>query len=154
MEPDAFGWIPLGSAKKPGSQWHLETIMVCHLSAVKAKRYKQRDAISFILPSTFQSLKSTLRDSFEILPINWARAGKRGSRCEMLRLIRRSEMGTSGVDAKLRPRCKPFMAELSSVAGSGNLRCTGCTHREAICHFGRHSSRTDAARKQSALAVR
>ena len=52
-EPDAFGWIPLGSAKKSGSQWHPERMMGCHLSVVKAKRYKNRDAKSFTLAFHF-----------------------------------------------------------------------------------------------------
>ena len=77
MEPDGFGRVPLGSAKKPGSQWHPEKMTGCHLSAVKAKRYKKLDAISFILPSTFQSLKSTLWDGLETLPIN--RASEHGN---------------------------------------------------------------------------
>ncbi len=47
-----------------------------------------------------------------------------------------------------------LMAELMCGAGSGNLRCTGCALREAICHFGRYSERTDVARKTGALVVR
>ena len=82
-----------------------------------------------------------LWDCLETLPI------KRAWQRESWRRVRRSGMGTSGVDAKLRPRCEPVMAELMCGAGSGNLRCTGCAHREAICHFGRYSERTDVARK-------
>ena len=103
MEPDAFGWVPLGSAKKSGSQWHPEKMAGCHLSAGKTSRYKNRDAISFILPSTFQPLKSTLWDCLETLPIN--RASEHGNAkvgggygalgWELLALMRSSGQGVN-----------------------------------------------------------
>ncbi len=102
-EPDGFGWVPLGSAKKPGSQWHPEEMTGCHLGNGKTRRYKNRDANSFILPSTFQSLKSTLGDGLETLPIN--RASEHGNAkvgggygalgWELLALMRSSGQGVN-----------------------------------------------------------
>ena len=125
--------------------------MGCHLSVVKAKRYKNRDAKSFTLAFHFLIAEINALGLFGDLA---DQPSKRAWQRESWRRVRRSGMGTSGVDAKLRPRCEPVMAELMCVAGSGNLRCTGCALREAICHFGRYSERTDVARKTGALVVR
>ena len=126
----------------------------CHLSGGNTSTCKNRDAKSFILPSTFQLLKSTLWDGFETLPISGTRAGTRGSRCEMLRRLRHAVQGELRVAGHLRPRCKPFREEFPDVAGMVNLRCIGCALRKVIYHFSRHWASANAARKQSALAMR
>ena len=103
MEPEALGWVPLGSAKKTGSQRHPNKMTGCHLSDDNTIGYKNRDANSFTLPSTFQSLKSTLWDCLETLPIN--RASEHGNTkvggeygalgWELLALMRSSGQGVN-----------------------------------------------------------
>ena len=53
MEPDEFSRVPLGSAKKPGSQWHPEKMRGCHVSEGNTSIYKNQDAMSFNLAFHF-----------------------------------------------------------------------------------------------------
>jgi hypothetical protein len=84
-------------------KWNPEKGAGFLVSVGKTRRYKKRDANSFILPSTFQSLKSTLWDGFGIFPIN--RASEHGNAkvgggygalgWELLALMRSSDQGVN-----------------------------------------------------------
>ncbi len=90
-------WQPNGTRKHPQKYTGFP------VSAGKISRYTNLGSNSFILPSTFQSLKSTLWDGFEILPINWASeidstkvgAGYGMGRRENLELVGTSSQGVN-----------------------------------------------------------
>ena len=102
-EPDGFGRVPLGSAKKPGSQWHPEKIRGCHLSDDNTRSCKNRDAKSFTLAFHFLIAEINALGLFGDLA---DQPSKRAWQRESWRRVWHAVSGELGVDDRFRPRCE------------------------------------------------